>query len=258
MRQMILTDAKLGALTLDRTVPRVAVGFTDAASQGDISAAFDDGVDVAEIRVDQFKSYEASYVVERLARFSAVPSLATIRLENEGGAWLGSESDREALYETIIPHVHAVDVEIQTADTLARVRRQTERLGKTLIVSYHDTKTTPSYGRLDQVVQDSAEAGAQIIKIATMVTERQHVSVLANLLLQHADKNLIVIGMGSQGLVTRLLFPALGSLLTFAAIAGQPTAPGQLPYRAMLDTMRLIYPAFNEGKISALQLLEYV
>ncbi len=252
-----LGKVRLGNLLLDGT-PRVAVGFTDLARPSDIADAKDAGVDVAEIRVDQFKNYEASYVQERLTRFTALPTLATIRLENEGGSWRGSESARQALYETVIPHVNAVDVELQTRQTLDAVRQHVKRLDKRLVVSFHDTTTTPSYGKLEQVVRESESAGADIIKIATMVTERSHVSRLANLLIQHSDKNVIVIGMGAKGLVTRLFFPALGSLLTFAAIAGQPTAPGQLPYRVMMDMLREMYPAYNEEKIISLQLMECI
>jgi 3-dehydroquinate dehydratase-1 len=42
-----------------------------------------------------------------------------------------------------------------------------------------------------------------------------------------AGPGLIVIGMGDAGVASRVLFPALGSLLTYAA-AGTQTAPGQL------------------------------
>jgi 3-dehydroquinate dehydratase len=42
--------------------------------------------------------------------------------------------------------------------------------------------------------------------------------------------------------VTRLLYPALGSLVTFACLETE-TAPGQLPLDTMREVMRLIYPS---------------
>ena len=62
--------------------------------------------------------------------------------------------------------------------------------------------------------------------------------------------------MGVYGLVTRLHFPALGSLMTFASHGGFQTAPGQIPYSNMMEQLRLLYPECSEEKIIKLKLLE--
>jgi len=48
--------------------------------------------------------------------------------------------------------------------------------------------------------------------------------------------------MGDAAVATRVLFPALGSLLTYAH-AGTETAPGQIPLVEMRQLLRRLYPA---------------
>jgi 3-dehydroquinate dehydratase len=47
--------------------------------------------------------------------------------------------------------------------------------------------------------------------------------------------------MGTGGVLSRLLFPALGSLFTFAAF-GVGTAPGQLSLEETVSCFRKYYP----------------
>lgn len=61
--------------------------------------------------------------------------------------------------------------------------------------------------------------------------------------------------MGGQGVKSRLFFPALGSLVTFAFV-GRPTAPSRLEFDQTFELMRLLYPDFNERKMVELGLME--
>jgi 3-dehydroquinate dehydratase-1 len=65
---------------------------------------------------------------------------------------------------------------------------------------------------------------------------------LARLLVDASDIGLIAIGMGDAGVATRVLFPALGSLLTYAH-GGNATAPGQIPLVEMQQLLRRLFPA---------------
>src|SRR6185437_13540668 len=112
---------KLGSLALDGTLPRVAVGFADAILQADIDDAKADGLDIAEVRIDQFRSYEPHHVIKKLGLFRAIPTIATIRIPEEGGHWKGTETDRQSLLRAIIPHVDAVDIELASTETLSTV-----------------------------------------------------------------------------------------------------------------------------------------
>jgi 3-dehydroquinate dehydratase-1 len=249
---------RIGALELDGS-PRVAVGFSDKFTVADILDAKGAGLDIAEIRVDQFRSFDPSYVNDKLAMFAdKIPTLATIRIADEGGSWKGSESDRQKLFRSIIPNVDAIDIELQCIDTLKKIGPAVKAAGKLLVVSFHDFDTTPDLHKLEQIVRDAKERGADIVKIATNATEQEHLKSLASLLTGTKDIGLIVIGMGGFGFISRLLFPALGSLMTFASVPDQNTAPGQMPYLEMFDLLRLIYPTYNQRKLTELKILECV
>ncbi len=247
---------KLGSLELG-AVPRVAVGFTDDASASLVADAQSRGVDIAEIRVDQFSTHDPGHVEDVLGRFAGLPTIATIRTRSHGGAWDDSEDRRLSLFESVLPRVDAIDVELGATDILRWARQATRDANKLLIVSHHDFRGTPDLYSLEQISDDAIAAGADIVKIATTASTREDLHSLSNFALHNVEKNLIVIGMGGHGLITRLAMPAMGSLITFAYI-GQPTAPGQLRFEEMFMHLRLFYPDFNQEKIAALGLMEGV
>ncbi len=243
----------LGTLELGG-IPRIAVPYTDSATPELIAESRRRGVDIAEVRIDLFEHTDPDYVCSVLARFEALPTIATIRTRQEGGGWAGSEDERLALFHAVIPLVDAVDVELQAKTILERVCERARTANKCVVVSYHDFEATPDRHTLEHIAEAASKAGADIIKIATHVRSDEDIQSLASLCLSSAARNLIVIGMNGHGLKARLLFPALGSLVTFAAI-GKTTAPGQLEFDQMFELMRLLYPEFNERKIAELRLL---
>jgi 3-dehydroquinate dehydratase-1 len=237
----------LGSLPLDGTVPRVAVSFSDAATQADINQAKVAGLDIAEIRIDRFGSTDTKHVVERVKLFSQFPTIATIRANEEGGEWKGTETERQSLLAAVIPHVDGVDIELSAIETLAKIGPLAKELDKLLIASFHNFETTPELVVLRNIVSEAESAGADIVKIATQITGdgSQDIRGLTELLVTHPRKNLIVIGMGNMGAITRVLFPRLGSLVTFAFGEEVPSAPGQLPYKVMADLLRQLYPSYG-------------
>ena len=234
----------LGDLVLGDEVPRVAVPFMCGEPVARAKAA---GVDIAEARVDLFESLAVDSVVAEMALFKGMPTIGTIRLREEGGAWDGTEGARQELFEAILPYVDAVDVELRAVETLAKVRAWTKTTGKVLIVSHHDFGATPEFSVLENIVRDALAAGADIVKIAARVLRREDLHSLARLLLANASKNLIVIGMERDGAVSRVLFPALGSLVTFASWGEKATAPGQMPFEVMAGVLKKVYSARDES-----------
>jgi 3-dehydroquinate dehydratase-1 len=217
------------------------VPFADAATRAEVLSLVQRGLDVAELRVDHFARVDAASVLAQLDVFAGVPLLATIRSAAEGGGWKGTEADRLALFRALLPRVDAVDVEI--ASEIARdVVRDAQRAGRLAIASFHDFARTPGAGALAAVVARGRALGADVVKIATAVAGRDDLRSLARLLVDPSDIGLIAIGMGDAAVATRVLFPALGSLLTYAH-AGNVTAPGQIPLVEMRQLLRRLYPA---------------
>lgn len=231
---------RIGALELGAR-PRVAVPFGDAVTRSEVVLLAEQGLDVAELRVDHFTRVDLDWVLARIDVFAGIPLLATIRSAAESGGWQGSEAERVALFRALLPRVDAVDVEIESE--IARdVVHAARDAGKLAIASFHDFAKTPRPEALADVVARGRALGADVVKIATMVEDRSDLRSLARLLIEIEDVGLIAIGMGDAAVATRVLFPALGSLLTYAH-AGTATAPGQIPLVEMQQLLRRLFPA---------------
>ena len=196
-------------------------------------------------------------MLNEIVKFRGIPTLATIRSQSEGGQKELRERKRLDLFKAIAPHVDAIDIELRSLEIREEVLALTQAAGKLRVVSFHDFQWTPNFDTLMGIVDEAKSIGADIVKIATQANSDADVATLARLLLQRRDANLIVIGMGPAGVKSRVFFPALGSLMTFASL-GQATAPGQLPIKEMLQELRVYYPAFNEKKIIDLQIMEAI
>jgi 3-dehydroquinate dehydratase-1 len=233
---------RIGSVELKPHVPTLVVPFTDQVpSLAELRSAHEKGLAFAEARVDLFQDRSAEgvrAVVRRVGR--VLPVLLTVRSSKEGGAWEGDDAGRLALYRALLPDVAAVDVELAAA-IRAEVVRAARRAGRTVVLSHHDFRGTPSDRVLDGVVARAEKAGADVTKIATVVPDDRAVARLAAVFARHPESRLVLIGMGAHGQKTRVFFPALGSLFTFTAL-GRSTAPGQLGFRAMLAELERSYP----------------
>jgi 3-dehydroquinate dehydratase-1 len=165
-----------------------------------------------------------------------------VRAADEGGEADLSDDERLAILTAIAPSVDAIDVELNAAirdRAVALARRHDKRV----ILSSHDFATTPSDAALLRTIQNGKGAGADIVKLATTATSRDDVDRLLGLLRAHRDQQLIVIAMGAEGVVSRVLFPLFGSLLSWGFLSRQG-APGQLPLDELVDALCRYAPDF--------------
>jgi 3-dehydroquinate dehydratase-1 len=239
----------------DEGVPLTAVGFVGSTPVNVIVEAKNKGLDIAELRLDHYSSLNSADVISEINKFSNFHTIATIRLENEGGKWNQSEEQRLRLFRDIIPHVDAVDIELHAESILPLVIQEAHNKNKLALVSYHNFIETPSLSFLQSIVNDAWSKHADLIKVAVQIDSLDSLQVLAELTLSNKDKRLITIAMGSEGLISRVFFPALGSRITFAYI-GTPTAPGQLKFEDLFQLLREFYPRFNQKKIDEMEILE--
>jgi 3-dehydroquinate dehydratase I len=240
---------------LDGGVPLVAVSFRDDDSERLAREAEAAGVDVAELRIDQFSRTDTDHVLAQVRQFRNLPVLATVRAQREGGGWTGTELQRLELFRALVPVVDAVDIELSSSEILSEVVESAKHNEKVVIISYHDFETTPALGELEVIVNNAKESGADYVKVSTMATSENDVRTLASLTLQAGHLGLVVIAMGAVGAVSRVFFPALGSRLTYAFI-GDRTAPGQLDHIETCHLLRKFYPSFDQKKILPMRLLE--
>ncbi len=207
--------------------PNVAVSFKDGVLPEIINKTRQEGMDIAELRVDLFSSSSPAIVLKEINKFKNVPVLATIRSRKEGGKWKGSETARLALYQKLIPKADAVDIELSSSKINRKVISAARKAKKTVILSFHDFKKTPPLKSLYGILNKAKALGADIVKIAALIKKPSDLQTLAEFTLANSWQKIIVIGMGEKGSVSRVAFPCFGSLLTFAHI-GEASAPGQL------------------------------
>jgi len=233
------TGIRLGRLNLGK-VPCIAVPFRDRTPPAAIRKAKREGAGIAELRIDLFSSAAPAHVLREIRKFHAFPTIATLRSRREGGSWRGGEKERLSLFRAVLPRVDAVDIELSSGTILKEVAGAAHKAKKTVIISFHDFRKTPSAPRLAAVLRQAKSRGADIVKIAAFARSADDVKRLADFTLANRSKNLIVIAMGKKGTVSRILFPALGSLVTFAH-GGQRTAPGQLSCRALAGLLKQLH-----------------
>ena len=189
--------------------------------------------DLAEIRLDGVRLSAAE--VESL--FSRpMPLIAAFR-PAEG---VSDEERAAVLGAAVRAGARFVDIELESAPRfggalipLARAR------SCTIIISHHDDVGTPERPRLEELVEACFAAGGDIAKIACLVRTRTDCARLLSL--YEARRPVIALGMGRQGLITRVAAPLLGAPFTYAsADGGRPTADGQIEWSRMRDLLALL------------------
>ena len=106
------------------------------------------------------------------------------------------------------------------------------RDGRGVILSMHDFEGVPA--DLRDRVRTMCGVGAEIVKIATMARRLSDVIPLLSLAATSSDA-LVVIAMGTPGIVTRICAARFGSIWTYA---GDGISPGQIPLDRVLHDYR--------------------
>jgi 3-dehydroquinate dehydratase-1 len=230
----------LGSVILGER-PCLVAAVRDGVPRALVDEALAAGLSAVELRVDLFASRDPAGVAAEARRYQGVPLIGTIRLAAEGGAWNGTEPERAALYAEILPQVAAIDIEVSALPALQDTVQSARAAGRLVIGSFHDFEATPSREQLAATAAAAQRHGADVVKTACFCRGPEDVRTLAQFLLDDSAPHKVVIAMGPAGLLSRLFFPALGSLLTYTYL-GEATAPGQLTCAEMLRYLGVFYP----------------
>ena len=170
---------------------------------------------------------------------SKIPWIVTARHPAEGGQNnMSPAARREALLE-LLPAAALVDVEIRSLRGMKEVLTEARKAGVGVIASFHDFQKTPSASRLEDLVKQACDAGADVMKIATRADSPADVARLLNLL-ECSPLPLAVMGMGRLGMPSRVMLAAAGSVLNYGwlhcpNVTGQWSAP---ELRSVLKAVR--------------------
>ena len=139
-----------------------------------------------------------------------------------------------------------VDVELESGSQFREpIIELAHELNRKVIVSHHDFEKTPNKKELEKIVKLAFKAGGDLVKIACKVNSSEDSARILGLYAEF--NNLIAIGLGSGGIITRVTAPLMGAPFTFASLPGKETAPGQLDME-QLGTIVNLLETYTSGK----------
>ncbi len=241
---VIRPQTRLGNLTLG-AAPKVVGTVSRADALAKLAGAGTHDCDIIEVRLDLIGADAPGWLEQAKAiEAQGSPVIVTIRLANEGGKWTQPDEARLPLFQTALEHLSAADIEF-CSPLLGKVSALAAQRQKALIVSCHDFQKTPAADELRRVIRKASDCGT-IVKIATLVQTDADVTTLRELLTEKSLVPICLLGMGSPandsqagklGPQTRVLFPKLGSCLTYGYL-DTPVAPGQVHARELMQQLR--------------------
>lgn len=194
--------------------------------------------DWLELRLD-YLAEPTPADLQRLLVPIQLPTIVCCRARSEGGQFAGSRAAQQQLYQQALHHPDVmVDI-----DWLALPELGSELDPARWVLSYHDFHVTPSISELRQLQTAMRQYQPYAMKFACHTPDAEAAQRLLQFLLeQDPTERVIVVGMGEAGKTLRVCAPLLGGWLTYAALPGASTAPGQPTlaelqafYRAYLD-----------------------
>lgn len=198
--------------------------------------------DVVEYRADLQDAISAKRITATLRSLRSslnLPFIFTLRDTSEGGRFDGGDDLRRELYRATLPFVDAIDIEIANRSLIAALRAELHHHKTTIIASFHDFSETPSRATLDALIRRGFAAGAHIVKIACHCANLEDAFKLLSLPQRHASSPLAIVAMGPLGRALRMIAPAFGSVLGYAA-ASAAVAPGQLTISELRHAWQLL------------------
>ena len=188
---------------------------------------------MAEIRLDLLRP--AMEEIPQLFAVHGKKLIATCRPD------VYSDTERIAILKKAIDSgCGYVDLEVDAStDFLHEMIPYAKRKACKIILSYHNTEKTPDRESLESTIAECLSHGADVVKIAAQTHTEKDAARILSLYAEH--KNIVAIGMGEQGKITRIASLLLGAPFTYASPdKGKLTAPGQFTESEMRTIIRLL------------------
>ena len=212
----------------------ICISLADLSFETCVEALKD--IEMAELRLDLL-----DFSLEQIQEIFALPNrlIATHRPTT-----ISEEERKEILITAIDSGADYVDVEIEADASFKKsIFKTCGAKDCKVILSFHNYENTPSKKELEDIIKHCFDDGADIAKIACRVnTEADAARILSLYDRENIKENqLVAIGMGEKGKITRLAAPLLGAPFTFAALTdAKKTAPGQLDVNTLKSILDII------------------
>ena len=240
---------KIAQIEKRRGRPAIAASFYKSIKAAKLLELQERGLDIAELRIDLFSNHNDILYLKKFARqFTKIPTIATVRHSQEGGNWCDiTPQSRRDIFKAIAPYVSALDIELNDYDgTLSDISSIAKSNKNCLIVSSHNLHETPNIKIMEKQLKTAKNAGADIFKIVTTAQNLDDIRRLGRFVSSYSSQGLLAIAMGNHSTISRILFPGLGSIFTFAKIGQKETGLGQLP---LTQTVRLLDKIYSKEDI---------
>lgn len=149
-------------------------------------------------------------------------------------------SRKKTLLKAIENGADYLDIELDApSEYFTCLYNKAKKHNTKVIVSYHNYTETPTLNKLYSIVENSKSKGSDIVKIACQVNSPSDLSRLQSLYAKY--DNIITIGMGKKGVISRVSALYLGSPFTYVSASDKyKTAPEQLSYKEYQQIINII------------------
>ena len=187
--------------------------------QVEIQEAAKRGAQLIELRLD-FLTKAPDF--KRLLAVKPCPMIATVRRQEDGGRWTGTEDSRRMLLrQAIVAGFDWVDLETDVADEIGRFKNVQR------IISYHNIREVPD--DLEEIYQRMCEQDADVVKIAVRA-QRSTDNLRVLKLLDDPPRPTIAICLGDLGFPSRILNAMHGAPFSYAAFNKERTIALGIPH----------------------------
>ncbi|MCA1615823.1 MAG: type I 3-dehydroquinate dehydratase, partial [Acidobacteria bacterium] len=231
----------------------VPVCVARAAELSDAVARAARDADIVELRLDcladDAQLAAALPRLDSLLRDRPRPVLFTFRPAEQGGRRALARDARLDFWTTLSTFIREralappdfVDLELDLLEDPAARELLRALLGASAVIcSHHDFGGVPA--DLDAIYERMAATPARVLKIAVRASDATDCLPVFRLIdrARAAGREMIAVAMGAAGFATRVLAPARGAFLTYAAADDtSATAPGQPTAGELRGTYRL-------------------
>lgn len=177
--------------------------------------------------------------------------LFTFRTRKEGGEGDIAGKEYEALNKAVIDTGMAdfIDVEVfMDRDITASLVEYAHSRGVAVIGSNHHFHETPAKEEMVDILRRMQELDADIPKLAVMPANKRDMMALLEATLEmsedFADRPIITMSMGRDGMMSRVAGEIFGSAMTFGAVK-KASAPGQIEAKALSNLLYEIHKNIN-------------
>ncbi|MDO4960972.1 MAG: type I 3-dehydroquinate dehydratase [Eubacteriales bacterium] len=249
-----MPSVNIKGVLIGEGLPKICVPLTDTNTESlrkSLSEMKQHEFDLIEWRADKFAGLfnkEALIEASELIRseFPDTPLIFTIRTRLD----MDNFEISDLYYKDINLFVSdygladLIDIEYSHGDSFFRdITNDIHKNGVKVIASKHVASSTPEVPEIVDLLIKMQDAGADIVKFASMPCSERDVLKLIDATLtmkeKHNDTPVITMSMGRMGVISRICGSLTGSALTFGTI-GAASAPGQFSsdeLKRMLETI---------------------